>query len=258
MARHGMIATSQPLASAAGLRVLHEGGNAIDAAVTAAAVLSVVEPTMNGIGGDLFAIVYDAKTKRLRGAERERPRAGRRPRPRSSRRAASTTMPERGALSVTVPGVVDGWSELLTRHGTITLARALAAGDRLRARRVRRVARSSPPVEGKETMLAPDPAAARDVPAGRPRAGAGARSSRTRASPPRSSRLREGGRDAFYRGPIAAGDRRRHAAPRRAARRGGPRGAPLRLGRADLDDLPRLRRIRAAARTPRASSRSRC
>ena len=72
MARRAMIATSQPLASAAGLQVLREGGNAIDAAVTAAAVLSVVEPTMNGIGGDLFAIV----TTRRRSGSRDSTRAG--------------------------------------------------------------------------------------------------------------------------------------------------------------------------------------
>ena len=68
-ARHGMIATSQALASVAGLKALQDGGNAIDAAITAAAVLAVTEPSMNGIGGDFFALVYDAKTKKVYGLD---------------------------------------------------------------------------------------------------------------------------------------------------------------------------------------------
>src|SRR3954469_12503515 len=124
MARHGAIATSQPLATAAGLRVLQSGGNAIDAAVTAAAVLSVVEPTMNGPGGDLFAIVYSAKDKRVHGLNA----SGRAPAaatPEEFKRRNVQRIPLRGELSVSVPGVVDGWSELLARHGTIAMAQAL-------------------------------------------------------------------------------------------------------------------------------------
>jgi gamma-glutamyltranspeptidase/glutathione hydrolase len=124
LARNGLIATSQPLASAAGLRVLQNGGNAVDAAVTAAMVLSVVEPTMNGAGGDLFAIVYSARDRRLHGLNA----SGRAP-------AAATVeefarrglkeVPLRGALSVSVPGVVDGWAELLKRFGTISFDSAI-------------------------------------------------------------------------------------------------------------------------------------
>ena len=124
MARNGAIATSQPLATAAGLRVLQSGGNAIDAAITAAAVLSVVEPTMNGVGGDLFAIVYSAKDKKVHGLNA----SGRAPAAATLeefKRRGLQRIPVRGELSVSVPGVVDGWHELLSKHGTRTMAQAL-------------------------------------------------------------------------------------------------------------------------------------
>jgi gamma-glutamyltranspeptidase/glutathione hydrolase len=124
LARNGVIATSQPLASAAGLRVLQNGGNAIDAAVAAAMVLSVVEPTMNGVGGDLFAIVYSAKDGKLFGLNA----SGRAPAaatPAEFVRRGLKTIPFRGELSVSVPGVVDGWSKLLERFGTLPFDRAL-------------------------------------------------------------------------------------------------------------------------------------
>jgi gamma-glutamyltranspeptidase/glutathione hydrolase len=124
LASNGLIATSQPLASAAGLRVLQGGGNAIDAAVTAAAVLSVVEPTMNGAGGDLFALVYSASDAKLHALNA----SGRAPAaatPAAFAERGLDRVPYRGELSVTVPGVVDGWSSLLARFGTVTFAQAL-------------------------------------------------------------------------------------------------------------------------------------
>ena len=123
--RHGMIATSQSLASAAGLKVLQEGGNAIDAAVTAAAVLAVVEPSMNGIGGDLLALVYDAKTKQVYGLD-STGRSAYTATPEEFARRGLKEMPGNGPLSVDVPGVVEGWHQLLTRFGTISMARAVA------------------------------------------------------------------------------------------------------------------------------------
>jgi gamma-glutamyltranspeptidase / glutathione hydrolase len=122
-APNGVAATSQPLATSAALAVLQRGGNAVDAAVTAAAVLSVVEPMMTGVGGDMFAIMWSAKEKKLVALN-------------SSGRAGSLmtreelvkrgrTRIERGIESITVPGALAGWDALLKKYGTITLAQAL-------------------------------------------------------------------------------------------------------------------------------------
>jgi gamma-glutamyltranspeptidase/glutathione hydrolase len=197
-----MIATSQPLASAAGLRVLQNGGNAVDAAVTAAAVLAVVEPTMNGIGGDLFAIVHDGRTRTLSGLNA----SGRSPA--AATRAAFTSrgldaVPGDGPLSVSVPGVVDGWSELLGRFGTITLDRALEpaiayARDGFPVSRV--IARQWEDAAG---LLERDPAAARTfLIAGRPPA-AGDVFCNPALAGSLETVAREG-RDAMYRGRLAA------------------------------------------------------
>jgi gamma-glutamyltranspeptidase/glutathione hydrolase len=201
LARNGIIATSQPLASAAGLRVLQQGGNAIDAAVTAAAVLSVVEPTMNGIGGDLFAIVYDARTRRVR-ALNASGRAAAAATPAEFARRGLDSIPYRGELSVSVPGVVDGWNELLTTLGTRTLAQALepAIGYARDGYAVSEIIAYQ--WKDQEATLARDPAAAVTfLPDGRaPRAGEIFRNPHLAAS---LELIANGGRDAFYRGPIA-------------------------------------------------------
>ena len=123
-APHGVVATSQPLASAAGLAVLQRGGNAVDAAVTAAAVLSVVEPMMTGVGGDMFAMVWIGKEHRLV-ALNASGRAGALMTRAELLRRRRTKMPESGVETVTVPGALAGWAELLRKYGTITLAQAL-------------------------------------------------------------------------------------------------------------------------------------
>src|SRR5689334_10980280 len=124
-APHGIIATSQPLATAAGLAVLERGGNAIDAAVTAAAVLNVTEPMMTGVGGDMFALVWIAKEHMLV-ALNASGRAGflMTREPRLAR--GHQTMPQETVEDVTVPGADSRWDALLHRYGTITLAQALA------------------------------------------------------------------------------------------------------------------------------------
>ena len=123
-APRGMIATSQPLATAAGLAVLERGGNAVDAAVTAAAVLNVVEPQMTGIGGDMFALVWSAKEHTLIGLNASG-RAGSLMTRDALLARGHTTMPQETVEDVTVPGALSGWEALLHRFGTISLAQAL-------------------------------------------------------------------------------------------------------------------------------------
>jgi gamma-glutamyltranspeptidase/glutathione hydrolase len=128
-APHGVAATSQPLATEAALAVLERGGNAIDAAVTAAAVLSVVEPMMTGIGGDMFAILWSAREKRLIGLNASG-RAGALMTRDELVRRGRTHVIGRSAESITVPGALAGWQALLQRYGTITLAQAIAPAIR--------------------------------------------------------------------------------------------------------------------------------
>jgi gamma-glutamyltranspeptidase/glutathione hydrolase len=122
-APHGVVATSQPLASQAGLAVLKNGGNAVDAAVTAAAVLSVVEPYMTGIGGDMFAMVWLEREQRLIGINGSGHAGALMT---LDKLAGRNRVPDEGAQSITLPGALSGWAMLLETHGTISLAQALA------------------------------------------------------------------------------------------------------------------------------------
>jgi gamma-glutamyltranspeptidase/glutathione hydrolase len=125
VSRGGIVATESPLASQAGAMILAQGGNAIDAAVAANAVIGVVEPMMNGMGGDLFAIVYEAKTGKLYGLNA----SGWAPAKLSIEFLHAKNedkMPQSGIDSVTVPGAVDGWSKLLSRFGSKTFPEVLA------------------------------------------------------------------------------------------------------------------------------------
>lgn len=135
MAQHGMVTTSQPLAAQSGLQILRTGGNAIDAAVAAAAVLNVVEPMNTGLAGDLFAIVYVAREKKLyalnasgmapTGATLEHYNSlGYRADP--ANWGPGSGMPGYGILTVTVPGAAWGWQEMVTRFGKMSFKDVLA------------------------------------------------------------------------------------------------------------------------------------
>ena len=202
LAKNGIVATSHPLAAQAGLDVLKSGGNAADAAVAAAATIAVVEPMSCGIGGDLFAIYWDAKSQKLYGLNA----SGRSPHALTRQVFAEKGLeqiPEEGPLSWSVPGCVSGWESLRSRFGTRPLGELLQPAIL--------AAEEGCPVpeviagywKGSEKALKewPDSAAAFLIDGERaPREGEVMRLPRMAAS---LRLVAEGGRDAFYKGPIA-------------------------------------------------------
>ncbi len=201
VASGGMAATSQPLATATAVRILMRGGNAVDAAIAANAVLGVVEPMSCGIGGDLFAIVWDAKAKKLHGLNA----SGRSPARADLavfRDRGLSQIPEAGPLSWSVPGCVDGWDELRRKFGTLGWADLLAPALEY--------AEGGFPVS---EIIAADWRASRPGLAGVPTSAAcylpdgrapGVGEVFRNPGLARSLRaIAEGGRDAYYRGPIA-------------------------------------------------------
>src|ERR1700758_5535523 len=129
ISRQGIVAAESPLAAQAGVRILESGGNAVDAAIAANAMMGVVEPMMNGIGGDLFVIVYDAKANKLYGLNA----SGWAPKGLTIeflQKQGLRDMPQRGINAVTVPGVVDGWQKLADKFGRKKLAEDLSAAIR--------------------------------------------------------------------------------------------------------------------------------
>ena len=201
IAPHGMVAASHPLATQVGLDILKAGGNAVDAAVAVNAVLGLMEPHMNGVGGDLFAIGWDAESEQLYGLNA----TGRAPYEISREtlvRQGIERMPGTGPLTWTVPGAVDGWDELLNRFGTMTFADVLAPSIAY--------ARNGFPVSeiiqgqwaNSQRTLAEWPDSAKTyLPNGRP---PGVGDVFTNIGLARTyEAIAQGGRDAFYRGDIA-------------------------------------------------------
>jgi gamma-glutamyltranspeptidase/glutathione hydrolase len=201
IAPHAMAATSHPLVTQIALDIMRRGGNAVDAAIAANAALGLMEPTGCGIGGDLFAIVWDAKTQRLYGLNA----SGRSPRALTLahlRERGLERMPAYGPLPVTVPGCVDGWFELHRRFGKLKMKEVLAPAIRY--------ARDGFPVSelvayywGRSVPILEEWPGFREtfMPAGRaPRKGEMFANPRLAATYEKIARK---GRDGFYRGDIA-------------------------------------------------------
>lgn len=203
LARRGMVAASNPLASQAGLDILRKGGNAADAAVAAAAVMNVVAPASTGIGGDCFALYYDAKSGQVTALNG----SGRAPADLSidllKQQNIEGEIPARSVHAVTVPGAAMGWHDLLARHGRMSLADVLVdaiyyADEGYAVSPVFGSSWSHPDVE---RMLRMSPNTEDYLPGGRaPRPGEVVR---LQGLADTFRAVAEGGPEAFYTGPIA-------------------------------------------------------
>ncbi|MBU3079134.1 gamma-glutamyltransferase [Sphingomonas sp. XMGL2] len=201
LARHGIVATSQPLAADAGLDILKAGGNAFDAAVATAAVLNVVEPNSAGLGADMFVIAWSAKDRKLVALDG----AGRAPAgftPDRFRGKGLTRMPNAGIDSAVVPGAVDGWDVLLKRYGTMGFKQVLEPAARIAEEGYGVTERIQHEWAGAQKLLSADPDSVRTyLPGGKAPAMYQIFRNPDLA---RALRLLEaGGRDVFYKGEIA-------------------------------------------------------
>ena len=201
-ARHGVVASSQPLASEAGLEILRQGGNAADAAVATAATLALTEPTSTGLGGDMFALHYDAATAKVTALNG----SGRAPAALTldllKEQGFADALPPLHAHNITVPGACAGWCDLLERHGSMEMKQVLAPATRL--------AKEGFPVEpitahywagGAKRQLLQAPGGSQLLIEGRaPAAGEIFRNPNLART---FEAIAEGGKDAFYRGDLA-------------------------------------------------------
>jgi gamma-glutamyltranspeptidase / glutathione hydrolase len=202
IAKNGMVASSQPLATLAGVKILMDGGNAVDAAIATAAVLGVVEPMSIGIGGDAFALFYSAKDKTIKALDA----SGRSPFAATlefCRTSGFKEMPQRGIHSVTVPGAVDGWATLLEAYGTRKLGDVLQTAIRYAAEGFPVAELTAESWHESEARLKADEGAALNylVRARAPRAGEIFRNPRMAKT---LERIAKEGAEGFYRGEIAA------------------------------------------------------
>jgi len=200
-ARRGIVASAQPLASLAGMRMLLAGGNAVDAAIAAAAVLGVVEPYQTGLGGDAFALVYTARDRRVRALNASGP-APAAANLEHFRARGFETVPRQSALAWTVPGCVDGWSQMLAAHGRFSLRQTLQPAIEYAAEGFPVAPGDARSWKQSEELLRRDPETARAllIDGRAPEAGdlvVQHDLART------LQRVAEGGRDAFYTGEIA-------------------------------------------------------